>query len=183
MSNESPHITFQYASQSNTSTDEIETLALMVNAVYTESEKGLFKPGPLHRTSKESLTKLIHNQELMILRLNTEIKGCAQVTPVDNNRSKVGMITIHPDLKGKGFGKIMLSAIEDEARQQSKQALMLDLLAPITWVQDHKKFLATWYERVGFKAISKAPFENKDMLATDCEFIVYEKMLQSFTHF
>ncbi|WP_307845050.1 GNAT family N-acetyltransferase [Actinotalea solisilvae] len=55
----------------------------------------------------------------------------------------VGMFAVRPALQGRGLGRRMLAAAEDQARAWSLTTLELTVL-------DHRPELLAWYERCGF---------------------------------
>lgn len=168
---------FKFAKSEELSSAQLADLAQMINEIYTESEKGLFNPGLLNRTSASELQTMILQNELMILSIDGQIKGCAQVVIVESRILKFGMLTIDNSLRGQGYGKIMINAIEDYAKQQGYSLMQLELLTPKTWVQSHKEFLRQWYMRLGFFQDRALAFDKKEILATECDFYLYQKGL------
>lgn len=165
---------FKFLHNSDLSDQQITTLAQMINEVYRHAEQGLFKEGALIRTSKAELDDMLLQKQLMVLKIDNQIMGCAHVSRNDNYL-KLGMITVDANLKGKGFGKIIMENIETYAKKIGISKLQLELLTPQNWVQEHKKFLGDWYKRLGFRPIKTIPFDREELLATECNFTVYEK--------
>ena len=60
--------------------------------------------------------------------------------------------------------------------------MQLELLVPRTWRHPSKVFLDGWYRRIGYRVIRRTSVEELQpdlapLLATPCEFAVYEKPL------
>ena len=61
-------------------------------------------------------------------------------------------------------------------------AMQLELLVPLTWSHPSKEFLDDWYRRIGYRVVRRTSVdllqpELAPLLATPCEFVVYEKPL------
>ena len=66
--------------------------------------------------------------------------------------------------------------------------MQLEILTPRAWKQPSKEFLFKWYGRRGYKVVRKQPFEQMypklaPLLATDCDFTVWEKDLAVHTNY
>jgi hypothetical protein len=71
---------------------------------------------------------------------------------------------------------------EDVARSRGVATMQLELLVPRDGAHPDKDRLRAWYERLGYRVVRTAPFEEiathaASELAKPCEFLVFQKPL------
>ncbi|MBX2965227.1 MAG: GNAT family N-acetyltransferase [Cyclobacteriaceae bacterium] len=109
------------------------------------------------RTDAELLRALIETPGSIILKYvdDGKIIGCVELRKEDN-KLYLGMLTVNPAIQGKGIGKALLKAAEDEASQQNCEAVFLGVLTG-------RKELIDWYIRHGYSDTGKRkPFDFTD---------------------
>jgi ribosomal protein S18 acetylase RimI-like enzyme len=94
-----------------------------------------------------------------------------------NGKLYLGMLTVKPYLQGKGIGKELLKAAEEEARKQTCNAIFMTVISV-------RKELINWYVRHGYQLTGeKKPFAFNDprfgQPKMKLEFVVLEKKLSS----
>ena len=62
------------------------------------------------------------------------------------------MLSVKASLAGKGYGKILMKAAEDMAKQDGAKTSMRGVIYPDPehHLDDHKQFLFTWYTKQGY---------------------------------
>ena len=96
------------------------------------------------------------------------------------------MLVAAPDRRGAGIGRALVAFAERTSRDQGLRALQLELLVPRDGRHPSKDFLATWYERIGYRIIRLGRIEDAHphlapFLATACDVQVREKALGGLT--
>jgi len=69
-------------------------------------------------------------------------------------------------------------------RKRGRRAMQLELLLPREWQHPSKEFLKAWYGRIGYRLIRTTTIDEAHphlapLLATPCDFAIYEKPLQA----
>lgn len=128
------------------------------------------------RIDAAAIEELIQTPGITILKYteNNEILACVELKK-ENEKLYLGMLTVRPNLQGKGIGKILLKAAEEEAHNQKCTFIFMTVISV-------RKELIDWYVRHGFKPTGeKKPFAFNDprfgQPKQALEFIVLEKQL------
>ncbi len=103
-----------------------------------------------------------------------ELLGCVEIHK-EGHKLYLGMLTVRPSLQGKGLGKKLMAAAEQEAKQQQCTSIFMTVISI-------RKELIDWYKRHGYAETG----ERKPFAFTDprfgtptkpLEFIVLQKQL------
>jgi ribosomal protein S18 acetylase RimI-like enzyme len=128
------------------------------------------------RIDAAAIAELIQTHGTTILKYVEEgkILACVELK-TEHGKLYLGMLTVRPDLQGKGIGKLLLKAAEDEARNQKCSSIFMTVISV-------RKELIDWYMRHGYKLTGeKKPFAFSDprfgQPKQPLEFIVLEKPL------
>jgi hypothetical protein len=67
-------------------------------------------------------------------------------------------------------------------RSRALTTVQLEVLVPKEWVHPAKEHLRVWYDRLGYRVVGTAAFEDVAVhlaseLATPCEFLIFRKPL------
>lgn len=128
------------------------------------------------RTDAQAIIALIQNPDTTLLKYTegNEILGCVELR---NEKGKLylGMLTVRPNLQGKGIGKKLLTAAETEAKKQNCRSIFMTVLSV-------RKELIDWYIRHGYQPTGdRKPFAFTDprfgQPKMKLEFAVLEKKL------
>lgn len=160
--------------------DAVLAVAHMINEVYAAAEKGLWADGA-SRTSAAEVAGRVRDGELFVVRLGGRILGCVRVRRVDDDTSEFGMLAADP--RGTGVGRELVRFAERWSREEGRDTMRLELLVPRAWTHPDKEFLAAWYARLGYRVIGTGAVEDSHpdlapLLATPCDFLVYQKDLR-----
>lgn len=128
------------------------------------------------RTDALAISALLEDPGTMILKYveNGKILGCVELK-VENDRLYLGMLTVQPDLQGRGIGKELLRRAEDEARKRKCSSIFMTVISA-------REELIAWYIRHGYHATGeRRPFNFDDprfgLPKVPLEFVVLEKKL------
>ncbi len=128
------------------------------------------------RTSEASLREMIKKPDAVILLAEEEgqLKGCVYLEK-QGDALYLGMLTVKPDLQGKGLGAALMTASEQRAKELGCKKVKMTVIT----VRDE---LVAYYKRKGF-----ADTGHREAFPTDpafgipkqpLEFMVMEKQLQ-----
>ena len=110
--------------------------------------------------------------------------GSVRVHDVADDTSEFGMLVAAPDQRGTGVGRALIDFAEQHNRERGRWAMQLELLLPREWQHPNKEFLKAWYGRLGYRLIRTTTIDDSyphlaPLLATPCDFAIYEKPLQA----
>jgi GNAT superfamily N-acetyltransferase len=164
--------------------EDLAGLVQLINNVYDVAEDGMWKQKGL-RTNPQELRDLIEQKRLIVAISSNggDIIGCVKVDRAEE-AGEFGMLVVDPNIRSQGVGSMLVAASEEWAIKQGYHEMQLELLTPRTWKQPSKEFNRAWYDRLGYIPQQTEPFE-KDyaqfaaMLATECDFTIWRKLLKS----
>jgi ribosomal protein S18 acetylase RimI-like enzyme len=130
------------------------------------------------RIDANGIAELIKTQGTTLLKYVDEDKilGCVELKKSEG-KLYLGMLTVRPNLQGKGIGKALLNAAEVEAKNLSCTSIYMTVISV-------RKELIDWYIRHGYQLTG----ERKPFAFTDprfgqpkmkLEFVVLEKKLEN----
>lgn len=162
-------------------TSLVAKIADLVNGVYEVAEKGLWTDTAA-RTSRDEIATLIRAGQITVIRAGDRIVGCVRIQGLDESTSEFGMLTASFDHRGTGLGRRLVQFAEQDSVNCGRHTMQLELLVPRTWIHPSKELLAGWYERIGYEVvrtgtIDEAYPELAPLLATPCDFVIYQKDL------
>ncbi len=160
----------------NMTSSQITELMQMVNEVYAQGEEGLLQKW-VQRITEPELIEMIKNEEVAVLFLSQRMIGCVHLTEHDEESFKFGMLAVHGDFRGRGYGKLLIHFAEKVARERRYKKMALKVLTPKNWIQEHKKFLQYFYTSLGYEPAYPEVIDFEDELITECNLTVYKKDL------
>jgi GNAT superfamily N-acetyltransferase len=156
-------------------------IAPLVNAVYADAEKGLWREGTA-RTTPAEIAGLIRTGQLAAAHVDGALAGVVRVQRLSDTLAEFGMLVAAPEHRGTGLGSALVTFAENWARAQAIPRMQLELLMPQTWSHPVKDFLRAWYERLAYRQVRTADFADDypalaPLLATPCDYVIFEKPL------
>ena len=161
--------------------EDVLELDKLVNSAYRgdSSRQGWTTEADLldgTRTDAAAIAELIQNPEITILKYvnENEIQGCVELRN-EHGKLYLGMLTVQPPLQGKGIGKELLIAAEEEAKKQKCASIFMTVISI-------RQELINWYNRHGYQLTGeRKPFAFNDprfgQPKMRLEFVVLEKKL------
>ena len=161
--------------------EDVLELDKLVNSAYRgdSSRQGWTTEADLldgTRTDAAAIAELIQNPEITILKYvnENEIQGCVELRN-EHGKLYLGMLTVQPPLQGKGIGKELLIAAEEEAKKQKCASIFMTVISI-------RQELINWYNRHGYQLTGeRKPFAFNDprfgQPKMKLEFVVLEKKL------
>jgi GNAT superfamily N-acetyltransferase len=154
----------------------------LVNAVYRESERGLWRDGAA-RTSRAEVAALAGAGELVAdVRAGGDLAGVVRVQALDAATGEFGMLAADPARHGQGIGRDLVRFAEDDSRTRGHTTMQLELLVPRGWRLASKERLHGWYTRLGYRLDRIGRFEEQypdlaPLLAGPADYRIYAKPL------
>ncbi len=158
-------------------------LDVLVNSAYRgdSSRQGWTTEADLldgTRTDAKAIAEIINKPGHTILKYveDNSILGCVELHK-DGPRMYLGMLTVRPHLQGKGIGKLLMKAAEEEATRLQCSAMYMTVISV-------REELIAWYQRHGYQPTGeRKPFAFNDprfgQPKKQLEFIVLEKQLKA----
>jgi GNAT superfamily N-acetyltransferase len=159
----------------------MERIADLINEVYAVAEAGLWTDGAT-RTTVDEIAELTQAGEIAVARLRGRIVGCVRIQRLDERTGEFGMLAADPAYRGVGVGRELVRFAERKCRADGLGIMQLELLVPRDWTHPTKEFLAEWYTRLDYQiartgTIDEAYPALAPLLATPCDFVIYQKDL------
>jgi ribosomal protein S18 acetylase RimI-like enzyme len=128
------------------------------------------------RVTPDLMAEILAKPDTTILKYveQKNLLACVELRK-DSRKLYLGMLTVSPPLQGKGIGKVMLQAAEDEARNQGCTEIYMTVISV-------RQELIDWYKRHGYtESGERKPFQMPDtrwgVPKQDLEFIVLQKAI------
>jgi GNAT superfamily N-acetyltransferase len=159
----------------------IARITALVNQVYAESDKGLWR-GSIDRTSVDEVAGFVRAREIAVALVDGDLAGSVRLRRLDAATGEFGMLAADPARRGLGIGRELVAFAEQASRDAGCREMRLELLVPREWTHPAKQFLAEWYDRLGYRMTHRADLteDHPDLvpsLATPCDFLGYRKEL------
>jgi ribosomal protein S18 acetylase RimI-like enzyme len=161
--------------------DVVRTVTDLVNDVYAVAEQGLWRDEAA-RTNAGEVQSYLQAGQLVVAARAGQVVGCLRVQRLDDDTSEFGMLAAAPALRNTGIGRRLVTFAEHDAVSSGRRTMQLELLQPRDWTHPSKEFLAQWYRRLGYVVMRIGSIEEScphlaPLLATPCDFVVYQKPL------
>jgi GNAT superfamily N-acetyltransferase len=159
----------------------MERIADLINEVYAVAEEGLWIDGAT-RTTVDGVAELTRAGEIAVARVRDRIVGCVRVQRLDEGTGEFGMLVADPAHRGVGIGRELIRFAERSCSEDGLSTMQLELLVPRDWTHPAKEFLAAWYTRIGYRVARTGTIDEAypalaPLLATPCDFVIYQKDL------
>jgi predicted N-acetyltransferase YhbS len=154
--------------------EDAAAVARIVNAAYDAGEAGIWLDG-WKRTALESIEALIARGEIAVARKDGEVIGSVRVLRLDEQTAELGMLSVAPEAFGTGTGRALLTFAE---QAYDTEFMHLELLVPRGAPHPDKLRLHAWYNRLGYREISRRNFDEA-LLAGPADLVTYGKSLRA----
>lgn len=159
---------------------DVPQLSKLVNGAYRgeNSRKGWTTEADILdgiRTSETSLAEMVNQPHALILLAEEEqnLMGCVYLEQQDDTMY-LGMLTVEPELQGKGLGAGLMNVAEEKAKTVGCKKMKMTVITV-------RETLIAYYERKGYKDTGEReafPTNPKFGVARQpLEFMVMEKSL------
>ena len=126
------------------------------------TDAGYRKPGiESNRTSPEDMKNMIEKDEVILLvnEQDGSVGGSVNIVlnykpeKYSDGRAYFGMLVVKDSLRGMGYGKMLVKAVEDRAREHGAQTIMIMIFHPDPNHHEDKQktFLFEWYAKLKYE--------------------------------
>ena len=140
-------------------------IAEVVNAAF-EVER-FFVDGD--RTSPEGVRKMLEKGTFLLAERDGGLAACVYVE-IRGDHGYFGMLSVDPKRQGEGFGRLLVEAAEEYARQAGCTAMDIQVV-------DLRTELPPFYHRLGYVEVGTRPVTPDPQLRQPCQFILMRKAL------
>jgi GNAT superfamily N-acetyltransferase len=153
--------------------EDLQALGTVINAAY-EVETGdtgvAFKKTPRLLDFEELMPDLRAGQILKAVDAGGALVGCI-VYQLYEDHLFFGPFAVAPELKGRGIGKALLSAVEAKARAAHAKYIEIRVI-------NHRTDILPMYDAMGYVRVDEIPYFHPDRLTRPCNFIVMRRTLE-----
>jgi ribosomal protein S18 acetylase RimI-like enzyme len=128
------------------------------------------------RTDESHLLQTMEQENSVVLKYcddQSQVIGCVNLQR-HGHRIYLGMLSVSPNLQGRGIGKQLLAAAEEYALANQCKAIYMTVISVRTDI-------VSWYERHGYRDTGERKFFEEDGLTgkhlQPLEFMTLEKIL------
>jgi ribosomal protein S18 acetylase RimI-like enzyme len=147
------------------STEDAPAIACLVNTAF--QIESFFKIG--ERTNTGEILEMMRTGEFLMLE-DAGLAGCVYLTIKQDRRAYFGMLSIDPSRQGRGFGRILIDAVEVRARERGCRAMDIHIV-------NLREELPAFYQKFGYVEHGTLPFPDGEHSTRPCHFVVMSKAL------
>lgn len=181
-----PAVTISHPPFAQLPKKEVARLYEIMREAYAKTERDLWGENYV-RISRGDFESILQQGKLLVARIDTKVVGSLYFYPIDELRYGFGILSADPAYHGKGIGRALISAAEEQAVSSGAAFMQLEILRPEHFEIPSKTVLKKWYERQGYRVISTIRFEElkpdkkekAEQLLVPAYFDCYEKSLLS----
>ena len=137
------------------------------------------------RISRNEYEDLIQKGEVYFSFDGNSVNGCIQISSVDDTTFSFGLLAVDFNQKGKGIGRELIAFVENVARNNGGEKMILEILKPAKIEVEFKNILHKWYTRLGYQYEETKSFldlktekvEKAKQLKVPAVFDCYSKVL------
>jgi GNAT superfamily N-acetyltransferase len=157
----------------------VDEVAELVNVVYAEAERGMWRDA-WTRTTPAEIAGLVSAGEIAVAHRDGNLVGSVRVHDVAADTSEFGLLVSAPSERGTGVGRALLDFVEERGRERGLRAIRLELLVPREWSHPSKEFLRGLYGRRGYRLVRTGRLDDDyphlaPLLATPCDLEIHAK--------
>lgn len=122
---------------------EAEFIQKMYEDAYRENRELGF-PASAETASSTEITNWIGEDRMWVAKLNGELIGAVRLRETNSDFPTLGRLGVLSKFKGKGVGKLLVTAVENDARQRGCKGVTLT-------VAEQHPFLSKIYGKLGYQ--------------------------------
>jgi GNAT superfamily N-acetyltransferase len=147
--------------------NDAEGVARVINAAFVV-ERVAFDGD---RTNLDGVRALMNTGKFLLAEEEPlGLVGCVYIE-LRGDRSYLGLLSVAPELQGKGLGRQLVAAAEEYSRDVGCRAMELRVISP------RAESLLPFYERLGYAETGTAPFPVDVPAKVPCHYIFMAKAL------
>lgn len=146
--------------------DDIPTIVAIVNRAFQVEAFFLMHD----RTNEENVTEMFEKGAYLLAEREGRVLGAVYFEKREE-RAYFGMLSVEPETKGQGIGRILIDAVEDHARKQGCVAMDITVV-------NLRTELPPFYRRFGYEISGELPPPERMRSRIPCHLIKMSKNLQ-----
>lgn len=167
----------------------VQHLTRLIVHVYTEAEAGIFSD-KYERTRPDEVRTQLRQGRLVIASTSSSsplspvsnVVGCMRLGRLPDGKAEFGTFALDLSARGTGLGARLVEYGEERARAWGSTIMVAELVVPTQFEHPRKVWLSAWYQRMGYKIVSKGDFAREHptlapMLVTPVDYVIFEKEL------
>ena len=147
-------------------TDDADALAQLINQAF--AVEMFFKRGD--RTSPDDVRSLMRDGKFFVHDREDGSPAACVFVRHGNGRGYFGMLSVAPDLQGRGLAPQIIAEVEERLRQAGCDTLDI-------YVVNLRTELPPYYQKLGYVESGTIPFPEPDNATQPCHIIVMTKSL------
>lgn len=143
-------------------------LTRLINLAYRVED--FFKA--VDRTTVDEVRRYLEEETFLVVRDESgDLLACVRLG-LRPPEAHFGMLSVHPDIQGRGIGRLLVSEAEERARRSGCSRMTLEVASP-------RVELPAYYARLGYVIAGEAPWPASALhqLKQSAHFIVMTKTL------
>ena len=146
--------------------NDADALAQLINGAF--AVEMFFKRGD--RTSSDDVRSLMGDGEFFVHDREDGSPGACVFVKRANGRGYFGMLSVAPDIQGRGLARQIIAEVEDRLRREGCDALDI-------YVVNLRTELPPFYRKLGYVESGTVAFPHPDEATQLCHIIVMTKSL------
>jgi GNAT superfamily N-acetyltransferase len=113
------------------------------------------------RLSQPEYNQLIDEGSIFGAKLDGQIIGTIYLKKISDAERSFSLFGVHSKAEGKGVGSRLIEAVEDRARKDGAEDMIIDILRVRDTEVPSKKRLRSWYEKLGYEFTHNENFQDR----------------------
>jgi predicted N-acetyltransferase YhbS len=145
--------------------EDIPTVVAIVNRAFQVESFFLMHD----RTDVENVTEMFEKGAYLLAEREGQILGSVYFEK-RGERAYFGMLSVEPEIKGQGLGRVLIDAVEDHARKQGCVAMDITVV-------NLRTELPPFYRRFGYEITGELPPPERMRSRIPCHLVKMSKSL------
>ena len=140
--------------------EERDELFEIMRDAYARTEREVWGENYV-RLSQPEFNQLIDEGSIFGAKLDDQIVGTIYLKKVSDAERSFSLFGVHSKAEGRGIGSRLIEAVEDQARMEGAEGMIIDILRVRDTEVASKKRLRTWYEKQGYEFTHTENFQDR----------------------
>ncbi len=148
--------------------EDADALAGLINAAFRV--ESFFKIGD--RTTPAAIVEMMSAGDFVVLDAEDRQPAACIYVKVDGGRGYFGMLSVSPELQGRGLARALIDAVEDRCRRAGCHTMDIQVV-------NLRTELPPLYARLGYVETGTLPFPDPTQISQPCHMILMSKPLDA----
>ncbi len=150
---------------------DIPEIVRVINAAFRVED--FFVDGD--RTAYPDIAERMADPHVRFLVVDADVPGALAATvmvDVNDGHGHFAMLSVDPQLQGRGLARVLINAIEDHCRAAGCESIEIEVV-------HLREELPAFYDKMGYAPTDTAPFPDKAKLRRDAHMVRMTKRLSA----